>query len=76
MKLSYSTRGWNALSWDNLVDLAVEMEFDGIELCDVQKSDALVGKGGPFDRYSARATARDLRSKNLQIPVPWPRGPR
>ena len=69
MKLSYSTRGWNALSWDNLVDLAVEMEFDGIELCDVQKSDALVGKGGPFDRYSARATARDLRSKNLQIPV-------
>lgn len=69
MKLAFSTRGWSAYSWDELVDLAVEMEFSGIEVCDAQADDALVGRGGPFDSPMQRATARSLHSKGLDIPI-------
>jgi len=32
MKLSFSTRGWNSASWDDLVKDAVEYKFQGIEV--------------------------------------------
>ena len=32
MKLSFSTRGWGDLSWDTLLDTALEMKFTGIEV--------------------------------------------
>lgn len=69
MKLSFSTRGWQNRSWDELVDLATEMEFNGIEVSDVQANESFSGKGAPFDPSIARATARDLRGKGLEIPV-------
>ena len=31
MKLSFSTRGWPYLSWDEMLDTASEMGFSGIE---------------------------------------------
>ncbi len=69
MKLSFSTKGWSERSWDELVGLAEEMDFNGIEVFDVAKNEELVGKGAPFHIYNTHATARELREKGLQIPV-------
>ena len=69
MKLSFSTRGWDNIPWDELVNLAVDMDFQGIEVYNPQAFDAFVGKGGPLHTYNTRATVRDLREKKLCIPV-------
>ena len=65
MKLSFSTKGWSERSWDELVGLAEEMDFNGIEVFDVAKNEELVGKGSPFHIYNTHATARELREKGL-----------
>ncbi|WP_165062095.1 AMP-binding protein [Adlercreutzia sp. ZJ154] len=69
MKLSFSTRGWDEYSWERLVDAAEDMGFSGIEVYDLLKYERLIDKGGPFDKYNARATTRELRNRGLQIPV-------
>ncbi|MDD6785783.1 MAG: AMP-binding protein [Eggerthellales bacterium] len=69
MKLSFSTKGWCDRSWDELVDLAEEMGFNGIEVFDVAKNEELVGKGAPFHKYNSHATVRALREKGLQVAV-------
>ena len=69
MRLSFSTRGWGDVPWDELVDTAADMGFGGIEAYDVLGNDKFSGKGGPFDPYNLRATARDLRNRRLQMPV-------
>ena len=68
MKLSFSTRGWGDLSWDTLLDTALEMKFTGIEVYDLYKFPALTGKGGPFHPHRVAATIRQLRDKKLSIP--------
>ena len=68
MKLSFSTRGWTELAWDDLISCATEMRFSGIEVYNVFKSPSLVGTGGPFHRYSLMPTVRELRDKGLSIP--------
>ena len=68
MKLSFSTRGWGDLSWDTLLDTALEMKFTGIEVYDLYKFPALTGKGGPFHPHKLAATLRQLRDKKLSIP--------
>ena len=65
MKLSFSTKGWSERSWDELVGLAEEMDFNGIEVFDAAKNEELVGKGAPFHIYNTHATARELREKGL-----------
>ena len=69
MRLSFSTRGWGDVPWDELVSTAGDMGFAGIEAYDVLANRKFSGKGGPFDPYNQHATARDLRSKGLQMPV-------
>ena len=69
MRLSFSTRGWGDVPWEQLVEMASDMEFAGIEAYDVLANSAFSGKGGPFDPYNRRATARDLRNRGLQMPV-------
>ena len=32
MKLSFSTRGWGDLRWEELVESALDMRFSGIEV--------------------------------------------
>ena len=32
MNLSFSTRGWPELSWDEMIDTALDMGFAGIEV--------------------------------------------
>ncbi len=69
MRLSFSTRGWGDVPWDELVKTVCDMGFEGIEAYDVLANERFSGKGGPFDPYNLRATARDLRGKGLQMPV-------
>ena len=68
MKLSFSTRGWQNLVWDEIVEAAIESEFNGIELYDVQKVPALFEKTGPLHKYNATATYRSLKEKGIKIP--------
>ncbi len=68
MKLSFSTRGWANLSWDEIVDSACEMHFSGIEAYNVMKSADFNDNSNPFHKYSTVRTYRNLREKKLCIP--------
>ena len=68
MRLSFSTRGWYSQGWDELVKIAAEMGFGGIEAYDVLSQPQLMEAGGPFHRYNTRSTARELKSEGLRIP--------
>ena len=68
MKLSFSTRGWPNLSFDEMLDVAQNMGFAGIEVYNLPKFDDMLAKGGPFHQYQTGATARQLREKKLAIP--------
>jgi len=68
MNLSFSTRGWPSLTWDEMVNTALEMGFSGIEVYNLPKFDHMLAKGGPFHPYQTAATVRDLRAKKLTIP--------
>ena len=61
MKLSFSTRGWNDLSWDEMRAIASEMDFDGIEVYNFHKYPELHGRGGAFHKYNTQVTVRNLR---------------
>ena len=68
MKLSFSTRGWGSLSWEELVDTALDMKFTGIEVYNPQKFSHLTGRGGPFHKHTVAATVRALRDQKLSVP--------
>ncbi len=68
MKLSFSTRGWPGMSWEEMLDTATEMGFSGIEVYNLPKFDPMLDRGGPFHKYQSAATVRQLRDKKLQIP--------
>ena len=68
MNLSFSTRGWPNLTWEEMVSTALEMGFTGVEVYNLPKFDEMLAKGGPFHQYQIAATVRDLREKKLTIP--------
>ncbi len=68
MNLSFSTRGWPELSWDEMVALATDMGFGGIEVYNLPKFDPMLDRSGPFHKYQAAATVRELKEKKLSIP--------
>ena len=68
MNLSFSTRGWNNISWEEFVETATDMRFSGIEVYEPNKRVDFMSRGGPFHQYSVAATARDLREKQIAIP--------
>ncbi|MBQ6614639.1 MAG: AMP-binding protein [Clostridia bacterium] len=68
MKLSFSTRGWPSLSFEDMMSTALDMGLSGIEVYNLQKFDSLTDRGGPFHKYNVGATARELRDKKLSIP--------
>ena len=37
MRLSFSTRGWQHLSWDELLEAAVDADLEGVEVYDLFK---------------------------------------
>ena len=68
MKLSFSTRGWSGLNWDDTVSVAAEMGFSGIEVYNLPKFDPMLDRSGPFHKYNAAQSVRQLKEKNLTIP--------
>ena len=68
MKLSFSTRGWSHLSWDEYLNIGTTMDFEGIEVYNLPKFPELMERSGPFHKYNMAATARQLREKKLSIP--------
>ena len=68
MNLSFSTRGWSDLSWEDMIDAALDMKFTGIEVYNLFKFPALTDRGGPFHPHTVAATVRQLRDLKLQIP--------
>ena len=68
MNLSFSTRGWNTLSWDEQVRDASEMGFQGIEPYNIQEFPSLSGRGGAFHSYSLNETVRELKKNRLVLP--------
>ena len=68
MNLSFSTRGWGDLTWEQLVDTAVDMKFTGIEVYNLFKYPHLTERGGPFHKHKIAATLRQLRDLKLSIP--------
>ncbi len=69
MKLSFSTRGWNDITFDEFMDIAGEMDFAGIEVYKLIKDKDLFVKGEAFDQYNIAATTRQLRDRGLTIPI-------
>ena len=68
MKLSFSTRGWGNLSWDEVLETATDMGFQGVEVYNLPKFDPLLEKGGPFHKHKVAATVRQMRDLKLTIP--------
>ena len=68
MKLSFSTRGWSHLGWDEYLNIGTTMDFEGIEVYNLPKFPELMERSGPFHKYNMAATARQLREKKLSIP--------
>jgi len=68
MNLSFSTRGWGDLSWDQMLQEAVDMRFGGVEVYNIFKFPELTDRGGPFHAHKVAATIRQLRDLKLKIP--------
>ena len=68
MNLSFSTRGWPHMSWEEMLQTARDMGFSGIEVYNLPKFDPLTDRSGPFHKYQTAATVRQLREKKLCIP--------
>ena len=68
MKLSFSTRGWMDLSYDEIVEIAEDCGFGGFELYDLFKRPEMFEKGMPLHKYSVAGTVRSLRDRGLEIP--------
>ena len=68
MNLSFSTRGWGDLSWEEMLQEAVDMRFGGVEVYNLFKFPELTDRGGPFHTHKVAATIRQLRDLKLKIP--------
>ena len=68
MKLSFSTRGWPGFSFDEMLEVATDMGFGGIEVYNLPKFESLTCRGGPFHKYNTAATVRRLRDMQISIP--------
>ncbi len=68
MKLSFSTRGWNDRSWNDWVQAASEMHFDGFEVYNAHRLPSLYERSGPLEKHNLLSTLRDLKEKKLTIP--------
>ena len=68
MNLSFSTRGWGDLSWEELLQEAVDMRFGGVEVYNLFKFPEFTDRGGPFHSHKVAATVRQLRDLKLKIP--------
>ncbi|MBQ7740328.1 MAG: AMP-binding protein [Eubacterium sp.] len=66
MKLSFSTKGWYGISFDDFCNTAVDLGFKGIELHNIHNP-LFTDKDGAFHDYTANATLRKLYEKKLSL---------
>ncbi len=66
MKLSFSTKGWHGISFDEFCSAAEDLGFKGIELHNIHNS-LFTDKDGAFHDYTAMATRRKLYEKKLSL---------
>ena len=67
MKLSFSTNGWQELSWAEFVGTATELGYSGIEIHNITDS-RFTGSDAPFNKSNSAATVHKLLEKNISIP--------
>ncbi len=67
MKLSFSIKYWNDLSWDELCDAAESTRMQGLELYDIN-SGIFTGKGSPANPERAARVRRTLGDRGLSLP--------
>ncbi len=67
MKLSFSTRGWHNNTFEEFCDIAMDLNFAGIELHNINNR-LFTDRDGAFHDYAAAATLRRLYEKKLKIP--------
>ena len=67
MKLSFSTKGWHEISFDDFCDMAENVKFQGIELHNIYNK-LFTDKDGAFHDYTAAVTLRRLYERGLKIP--------
>ena len=68
MNLSFSTRGWDRLSWTEIMRDATDYAFQGIEIYNLQCCERMTDRSGPFHLYHQMETDRALRENHLRIP--------
>ena len=68
MNLSFSTRGWRTMPWNQQVREATESGFSGIEVYNLHAVPSLRDRGCAFHQYTQQETLRDLKEKHLSIP--------
>ena len=54
MRLSFSTRGWSHLSWEEYLDIGVNMDFEGVEVYNLPKFPELT------ERSAGRLTVNEI----------------
>ena len=67
MKLSFSTNGWQELSWSDFVNTANELGFNGIEIHNITDS-RFTGSDAPFNKSNSSATLHKLLENSLTVP--------
>ena len=68
MKLSLSMRGWQSLPLRQLIDIASDMHFNGLELYSLHREEQLMSYGGLLHPDNVAAARRLFREKKLEIP--------
>ena len=72
MKLSFSTRGWTDLCWEEMLQTAKDMGFSGIEVYNLHKQDTLLDRGGAFHKYNLTATVSTHPATFLRMKTVYP----
>lgn len=67
MKFAFSSKGWHKASFEDMITVAKELKYDGIELHNTH-GPLFTEKDGAFYDYKSAATARKLYEIKLKIP--------
>ncbi len=67
MKLSFSTNGWQDLSWAEFINTANDLGFSGIEIHNIT-DERFTGADAPFSKANSSATVHKLLENSISIP--------
>ncbi|MEE1011253.1 MAG: TIM barrel protein, partial [Acutalibacteraceae bacterium] len=67
MKISFSTNGWQDLTWAEFINTADELGFNGIEIHNITDV-RFTGNDAPFSKANSSATVHRLLEKSISIP--------